>query len=129
LSVRAAYTHTTSETEEDLAVPGFFKSPNVFGDTASLVVTHDWRSRLATAVELFHASESYTALSAGGRARAYRFPGFTTLGLTSSYRLTRAGQLPVRAYVRLDNLFGEEYFVGGWRQPGRTGSAGVSLGF
>ncbi len=122
LSIRASYAHTDSETEEDLAVEGFFKSPGVFGDTAAFVVTHDWRNTINTAVEVFHASASYTSLFANGQSRAFRFPGFTTVGVTSSYRVTRGGPVPVRAYLRLDNLFDETYYLGGWRAPGRTAS-------
>jgi len=129
LTIRASYAHTDSETEEDLAVEGFFKSPGVFGDTAAVVVTHDWRNTINTAVEVFHASASYTSLFANGQQRAYRFPGFTTVGVTSSYRVTRSGPMPVRAYLRLDNLFDETYYLGGWRAPGRTAAVGISLGF
>ena len=129
LSVRASYAHTDSETEEDLAVDGFFKAPGVFGDTAAFVITHDWRNTINTAVEVFHASSSYTALFAKGQSRAFRFPGFTTVGVTSSYRVTRTGSVPLRAYLRLDNLFDEIYYLGGWRAPGRTAAVGISLGF
>ncbi len=82
-----------------------------------------------TAVEVFHASSSYTALFANGRSRAFRFPGFTTVGVTSSYRVTRGGPVPIRAYLRLDNLFDETYYLGGWRAPGRTAAVGMSIGF
>jgi iron complex outermembrane receptor protein len=129
LSVRASYAHTDSQTEEDLAVEGFFKSPGVFGNTAAVVVAHDWRNTIATSVEVFHASSSYTALFANGRSRAFRFPGFTTVGVTSSYRVTRSGSVPIRAYVRLDNLLDEIYYLGGWRAPGRTAAVGMSVGF
>jgi iron complex outermembrane receptor protein len=129
LTVRASYAHTDSETDDDLAIEGFFKSPAVFSDTASFVATHDWRNALTTAVELFHASSSYTALFANGRSRAFKFPGFTTVGATASYRVTRGNSLPVRAYLRLDNLFDETYYLGGWRSPGRTAAVGMSVGF
>ena len=129
LSVRASYAHTDSETDEDVSVEGFFKSPAVFGDTAALVVGHDWRRTINTVVEVFHASSSYTALFANGRSRAFRFPGFTTVGVTSSIRIGRDQSVPVRAYLRLDNLVDEEYYLGGWRAPGRTVAMGLNVGF
>jgi iron complex outermembrane receptor protein len=129
LSLRASYAHTDSETDDDVSVEGFFKSPAVFGDTASLVVGHDWRRRLNTVVEIFHASSSYTALFANGRSRAFKFPGFTTVGVTSSVGVGQGESMPVRAYVRLDNLFNDEYYLGGWRAPGRTAAMGISVGF
>jgi iron complex outermembrane receptor protein len=129
LSVRASYAHTDADTDEDLAVEGFFKSPAVFGDTAALVVNHAWRQRVITVVEVFHASSSYTALFANGRSRAFKFPGFTTVGLTSSVRIGDSQAVPVRAYLRLDNLFNDEYYLGGWRAPGRTAAVGMSLAF
>jgi vitamin B12 transporter len=129
LTLRAAYTRTDSETETDVAVEGFFKAPAVFGHTAAFVAVHEWRETLTSALEILHASSSYTSLFANGRARAFQFPGFTTVGLTTSYRLNGAGEVPVRAYVRLDNLLDRTYYLGGWRAPGRLVAAGMSIGF
>jgi outer membrane receptor protein involved in Fe transport len=129
LSLRASYAHTDSETDEDVSVEGFFQSPAVFGDTVALLVGHEWRRTVNTVVDVFHASSSYTALFATGRSRAFRFPGFTTVGVTSSVRVGHSESVPVRVYVRLENLLGEEYYLGGWRAPARTAAMGLRVGF
>jgi iron complex outermembrane receptor protein len=129
LRLRAAYTYTDATTEDDVSVEGFFKVPSVSAHTASVIVGHGWRDVVDTTVELFHASSSFSPLFANGRARAYRFPGFTTVNAVASWRVARPSGIPVRAYVRFDNVFDATYYVGGWRALGRTGALGMSLGF
>jgi outer membrane receptor protein involved in Fe transport len=36
--------------------------------------------------------------------------------------------MPLRVYVKVDNVFDETYYEIGWRNPGRTVIAGVSAG-
>ena len=128
LRFSASYTYTNAETAEDITVPEFFKVPGVFGHTATLVATKQWGSRLDTSLDVFHGSPAYGPFFAAGATRAYRYDGFTKAAITAGYRLTGAREGSVRAYVRVDNLFDDEYYQGGWRSLGRTALVGVSLG-
>jgi iron complex outermembrane receptor protein len=126
--VEAAYAYTDAETDDDISVSEFFKVPSVSAHTASLIVGHAWRDVIDATMEVFYASSSFTPLFANGQTRAYRFPGFTTMNAVASWRVGRAQGAPVHVYLRIDNLFDDTYYVGGWRGLGRTASAGVSVG-
>jgi vitamin B12 transporter len=130
LRMSAAYTYTRSETDRDITIPGFFIVPGVFGHTATIVVTQHWNDRLDTTFDVFYGSETYGSLFAAGRARAYTYPAFTKAAVVAGYRVLDAGaRHPLRAYVKIDNLFDATYYEGGWRNLGRTVVGGVSLGF
>ena len=69
-------------------------------------------------------------MSAAGRPRAYRYPGFTKAAVVAGYRVLDVGDRhPVRAYVKIDNLFDATYYENGWRNLGRTAVGGLSIGF
>jgi iron complex outermembrane receptor protein len=126
--VQGAYTYTDAKTEDDISVADFFKVPGVIPHTFAVVVRHR-HGRLDAVADMYHGSSSYGPLFAAGGSRAYRFPGFTTVGLTASYRVSGASAMPLRVYVKADNLFDAEYYLGGWRGLGRTVATGVSVGF
>ncbi len=116
LRVSAAYTYTRSETDRDITIPGFFIVPNVFGRTATLVVTQRWSDRIDTTFDVFYGSGTYGSLFAAGRTRAYKYPSFTKAAVVAGYRLFDAGgRHPLRAYVKIDNLFDATYYENGWR--------------
>jgi iron complex outermembrane receptor protein len=128
LRLRGAYAYTRSRTDDDVTVPDFHVVPGVFAHTATFMLSHQWRDRLRTVVDIFHGSAHYGSFFAAGRSRAYRFPGFSTVGLTAAYRIAARNTEAVRAYVTVENLFDETYYQGGWRGLGRTAVAGVSIG-
>jgi iron complex outermembrane receptor protein len=129
LRLSGAYTYTRARTEDALSVPDFFLVPGVLAHGGSLYVTQQWSPRIDSGVDAAFGGESYTALFAAGQSRAFRFPGSTRVGVSTSVRLTREGRRDLRAYVRLDNLFEETAFPGGWRAPGRTGVVGIRAAF
>jgi vitamin B12 transporter len=129
LRLSAGYTYTRSETEEDITVPGFFLVPAVLGHMATFVATARWTERIDTTFDVFHGSATYGSFFAAGRSRAYRYPGFTKAALVAGYRVVNHARLPLRAYVKLDNLFDQTYYESGWRNLGRTAVAGLSVGF
>ena len=128
LRLSTSYTFTRAETNQDIVVPGFFKVTGVVGHTTTLVVTNRWTPRFDTTFDLFHASHHYGAFFAAGRPRAYRFPGFTKAAVIAGYRLSSSLPRALRAYVKVENLFNATYYQTGWRAPGRTVIAGLSLG-
>ena len=129
LRLSGSYTYTRAETQDDITVPGFFIVPGVFGHTATFVVTNHWNDRLDTTFDLFYGSQTYGSFFAAGRPRAYEYPGFTKAGVVAGYRLLNRGPLPLRAYLKIDNLFDETYYENGWRNLGRTAVVGLSIGF
>ena len=129
LRVAASYTHTRAETDRDITVPGFFLVPAVFEHTATLLMTNRWNSRLDTTFDLFYGSESYGSFFAAGRTRAYRYPSFTKAAIVARLRVSPGADRALRAYVKIDNLFGDTYYQGGWQAPGRLATVGLSAGF
>jgi iron complex outermembrane receptor protein len=129
LRFSGGYTYTRSETAEDITVPGFFLVPGVFGHMVTLVVTNRWNDRLDTTFDLFRGGTTYGSFFAAGRPRAFRFPGFTKAAVVAGYRLVNHARAPLRAYVKVDNVFDQTYYEIGWRNLGRTVVAGLSVGF
>ncbi len=129
LRVSGSYTYTRSETTRDITVPDFYIVPGVFGHTTTFVVTNRWNERLDTTFDLFYGSKMYGSFFAAGRTRAYAYPGFAKAAIVAGYRVINGTTWPLRAYVKIDNLFDETYYEGGWRNLGRTAVAGVSVGF
>jgi len=123
------YTYTRSETEQDLTVPGFFVVPAVFGHVATFIATAGVTERLDTTFDVFYGSETYASFFAAGRSRAYRYPAFTKAALVAGYRVLNHARMPLRAYVKLDNVFDATYYDIGWLNPGRTAVVGLSVGF
>jgi len=59
----------------------------------------------------------------------YRFDGLVKADLGASYTLPLRDTMSMRFFGKVENLFGQNYFEGGFRTPGRTGIGGVSLSF
>jgi vitamin B12 transporter len=129
LRLSSSYTYTRAETQDDITVPGFFIVPGVLGHTATFVVTNHWNDRLDTTFDLFYGSQTYGSFFAAGRPRAYRYPGYTKAAVVAGYRLVTHDRLPLRAYLKIDNLFEQTYYENGWRNLGRTAVLGLGVGF
>jgi hypothetical protein len=129
LRLSGGYTYTRSETAQDITVPGFVLVPGVFGHIATFVVTNRWGERLDTTFDLFHGSETFGSFFAAGRPRAFRYPGFTKVAVVAGYRVLNSARAPTRVYVQVDNFLDSTYYESGWRNPGRTVVAGLSVGF
>ena len=129
LRLSGGYTYTRSETADDITVPGFFLVPGVFAHMTTFVVTNRWNDRIDTTFDVFHGGRMYGSFFAAGRTRAFAYPGFTKAAIVAGYRVIDHARAPVRAYVKVDNLFNAAYYDTGWRALGRTAVTGVSVGF
>jgi iron complex outermembrane receptor protein len=129
LKLSGGYTYTRSETEQDITVPGFFIVPAVFGHMATFVATARMTGRLDATFDVFYGSETYGSFFAAGRSRAYRYPSFIKAAVVAGYRVVDHARVPLRAYLKVDNLFDATYYEIGWRNLGRTAVAGLSVGF
>jgi iron complex outermembrane receptor protein len=128
LRISGGYTYTRSETADDITVPGFFLVPGVHGHMATFVATYRW-NRVDATFDLFRGSSMYVSYFAAGRPRAFKYPGFTKAAIVAGYRFVDHARLPLRGYVKVDNLFDATYYDSGWRALGRTAVAGLSVGF
>lgn len=61
--------------------------------------------------------------------RIYRFDGLVKADLGASYTLPLEGARAIRFYGKVENLFDQRYFEGGFRTPGRTGVGGAAFSF
>jgi hypothetical protein len=129
LRLSGGYTYTRSETDQDITVPGFFVVPAVFEHMATFVATARWTERVDTTFDVFYGGETFGSFFAAGRSRAFRYPGFTKAALVAGYRVINHARMPLRGYVKVDNLFDKTYYEIGWRNLGRTVVAGMSVGF
>jgi outer membrane receptor for monomeric catechols len=129
LRLSGGYTYTRSETAQDITVPGFFIVPAVFEHMATFVVTNRWKDRVDATFDVFYGGDTYGSFFAAGRPRAYRYPGFMKAAVIAGYRLVNHRRAPLRAYLKIDNLFDQTYYEIGWRNLGRTAVAGLSVGF
>jgi outer membrane cobalamin receptor len=129
LQLSGSYTYTRAETDQDMTIPGFFIVPGVFGHTATFIATNRWSDRLDITFDVFYGSQTYGSFFAAGRPRAYRYPAFTKPAIVAGYRLLNHNHEPLRIYFKIDNLFNQTYYQNGWRNPGRTAVAGLSVGF
>jgi iron complex outermembrane receptor protein len=129
LRLSGGYTYTRSETAEDITVPGFFIVPGVHEHMTTFVATYEWNDRVDTTFDVFHGGPMYTSYFAAGRPRAFKYGAFTRAAVVAGYRFIDNARAPVRAYVKVDNLFNDTYYDNGWRALGRTAVAGVSVGF
>lgn len=129
LRLSGGYTYTRSETADDITVPGFFLVPGVFEHMATFVITNRWNDRLDTTFDVFHGGATYGSFFAAGRPRAFKYPAFTKAAAVAGYRFVNHPRVPLRAYLKVDNLFDQTYYEIGWRNLGRTAVAGLSVGF
>ena len=61
-------------------------------------------------------------------SRAYRFDRFVKADLAASYTLSR-GPARIRVFGTIGNVFGQPYFVQGFRTPRRVGRGGLAVTF
>lgn len=127
LTLSASYTYTSANTDQDTSVPGVYQAFDTPKHMVTLVATEQWTRRLLTTISLFHYS-SYLDPSIG-YLQAYEFPGFTKTNLTVSYRVWEGEAKSARVYGKIDNLFGQTYYVSGFLAPGATFVTGVGYSF
>jgi iron complex outermembrane receptor protein len=129
LILNGSYTYTNADLDRDITVAGFWKALGVPAHTVTLVATKQWTRRLSSNIDLFSGSNYYTSLSAGGRARAFEFPGFTKVDLAVNYRVWEGENRSARLYGKVENLFNERYYQNGWLNPRATFVMGLGYSF
>ncbi|MEP6707258.1 MAG: TonB-dependent receptor [Pyrinomonadaceae bacterium] len=130
LSISAAYTYTKS-LQRTPQVAGVLRSLVIPDHQFSLVVTQHFGRRVLVNFDLGASSDYLAPIFDPNTfaSRAYRFRGLARADLGGSYTLPFKESRSLRLFGYVDNLFDREYFESGFRTPGRTGRAGVSLSF
>jgi vitamin B12 transporter len=130
LNVSAAYTYTKS-LQRTPQVAGVLRSLVIPDHQFSLVATQRFGRRVLVNFDLAASSDYLAPILDPNTfgSRAYRFRGLAKADLGGSYTLPLNESRSLRFFGYLDNLFDRAYFESGFRTPGRTGRAGVSLSF
>lgn len=127
LDVSMAYTYTNA-IERTPIVAGVLRSFLTPDHQASVVVTQHLGQRVVVAFDLT-ASSNYLAELFGATSRAVRFDGIRRADLAFSYRVPLSDFRAVRLFVKVDNLFNQNYYESGFQTPGATGVAGLQFDF
>jgi len=130
LNVSMAYTYTKS-LQRTPQVAGVRRSLVIPDHQFALVVTQRLGRRVLINFDLAASSDYLAPIFDPNTfaSRAYRFRGLSKGDLGGSYTLPFKESRSLRFFGYVDNLFDRQYFENGFRTPGRTGRAGVSLSF
>lgn len=125
--VRASYWHTNAGTDQDTAVRGFFGALSVPAHAWTAFYRQRAGRRTDITFDLYHSSSYYNSLSAGGRARAYLYPGVTKADVVVSRALRETDRYTLNWYGKVDNILHRRYFENGFQAPRATLLTGLSV--
>jgi outer membrane receptor protein involved in Fe transport len=80
-------------------------------------------------VDLYHSSDYYNSLSAGGRARAYRYSGVTKTDVVFDWEIRSGEKQTWKWYAKVDNVLNQRYYENGFRAPRATLITGLRAQF
>ncbi|WP_031499424.1 TonB-dependent receptor [Bryobacter aggregatus] len=127
--VRTSYTYVNADTDQDIAVRGFFQALSVPAHTFTAMVHQQLGKRTDITMDLFHSGDYYNSLSAAGRARAYLYGGPTKVDLVGNRELWRGEKYRLNAYAKVDNLLNRTYYENGFLAPRATFVTGFKVLF
>jgi vitamin B12 transporter len=128
-TVSGSYTYTNAAMDRDISVQGFRRVLGVPRHVASVVATGQIGRRVTIATDISAGSEMFGNFTAGGRARAYRFPGFAKVDLSGSIMLAESDRKSLKFNTRVENFLNRKYYDLGWRVPGAVAVAGLQYQF
>jgi iron complex outermembrane receptor protein len=127
--LRASYSYVNADTDQDTAVRGFFGALSVPAHSFTALFHQRIGKKNDLTVDLYHSSDYYNALSAGGRARAYLYEGPTKVDAVYNRELWDSEKYTLKAYAKVDNLFHQRYFENGFQAPRATFLTGIQVLF
>jgi vitamin B12 transporter len=110
-------------------VRGFYSAFSVPAHTYTFTANQEIGRRTSVNLDLYRSSLYYNPLSAAGRPRAYRYPGITKADFVVSRQINRSEKHPMRLYVKVDNMFNQEYYENGFLVPRATWLGGLQVMF
>jgi len=127
--LRTSYWYVNANTDQDLAVRGFWGALSVPKHSWSSMVNQQLGKRTEVTVDLFRSSAYHNALFAGGRSRAFLYPGLVKLDIVLSRDLVRAETYTLRLYGKGDQILNRAYYENGFQGAGATGLVGLQILF
>ncbi|MEO6759156.1 MAG: TonB-dependent receptor [Saprospiraceae bacterium] len=126
---RGSYSYVNADTNQDTAVRGFFGALSVPAQSFNALLHQQVGRKNDVTVDLYHASDYYNALSAGGRARAYLYSGVTKVDLVFNREIWSGEKHTLKAYAKADNVFNQRFYENGFQGPRATFLTGVQVLF
>jgi vitamin B12 transporter len=127
--LRGSYTYVNADTDQDLAVRGFFQALSVPTHSFTGFWNQQLSRRTDVTFDLYRSGDYYNSLSAAGRARAYLYPGVTKIDAVVSHDFRTADNYVLKAYAKVDNLLNQRYFENGFQAPRATLVTGLRILF
>lgn len=127
--LRGSYTYVNADTDQDLAVRGFFQALSVPTHAFTGFLNQQLGRRTDVTFDLYRSGDYYNSLSAAGRARAYLYPGMTKIDAVVSHNVRNADNYVLKAYAKVDNLLNQRYFENGFLAPRATFVTGLRILF
>ena len=126
---RASYSYVNADTNQDSAVRGFFGALSVPAHSFTALLHQQLGRKNDLTIDLYRSSDYYNALSAGGRARAYLYPGVTKVDVVFNREVWSGEKHTLKAYAKVDNVFHQRYFENGFQGPRATFLTGMQVLF
>jgi vitamin B12 transporter len=127
--LNGSYAYVNAENERDLVIAGFYRTLNVPAHTTTFMATQRIGKRVDVTFDIFRGSRYYINYFAVNRNRAFEFPGFTKADLVGNYKLWVKDTQTLRFYAKIDNVFNQEYFENGQRNPKAWAIFGMAYSF
>lgn len=126
---RGSYSYVNADTNQDTAVRGFWRALSVPAHSFTALFNQRIAKRNDLTVDLYHSSDYYNALSAGGRARAYLYGGATKIDIVFNREIRQRESYTLKGYVKVDNLLNQRYFDNGFQASKATMLSGIQILF
>jgi len=126
---RGSYSYVNADTDQDTAVRGFFGALSVPAHSFTGLFHQQLGKKTDVTADLYHSSDYYNSLSAGGRARAYLYAGVTKIDLVLNREIWSGEKYTLRGYAKVDNVLHQRYFENGFQGPRATFLTGLQVLF
>ena len=128
-NVRMSYTYTNSDSNTPtLAGTSYFKTLGVSDHTFTVTATQWIASRFNVTFDLFAVSD-YSLSPFGAQNRRLVFDGPLKADLVLRYSLPLQLERTVEIYTKIENLFDNEIYEGGFPVPGAWAIAGLRFNY
>lgn len=127
--LRTSYSYVNADTDQDTAVRGFFQALSVPAHTVTAMANQQIGRRNSLTMDLYRSSDYYNALFAGGRSRAYLYPGLIKIDLVGNRILYEGEKYSLNAYVKVENVLNRTFYENGFLGPGGTFLTGLRVKF
>ncbi len=128
-NVRMSYTYTNSDSNTPtIGGTSYFRTLGVSDHTFTLTATQWIADRVNVTFDLFTVSD-YTLSPFGAQSRRLVFDGPIKADLVLRYSLPLQLERRVEVYTKIENVFNNEYYEGGFPTPGAWAIAGLRFNY